>query len=365
MAYLTGSEALLANHYRTRGKYSPIGLDFGSGRIKMLQLKQKRGKIISHQLCHFPSPPGVMDNSDSYKDALLVKNLKKSLNDNNWQGKRACLTLDNKACYLRLITLPAMNKRELKQAVHWEASNCFPLDPDDAVISYMSLDNNTRGKPEASSRYLLAAALKETANRYTDLALQSGLYPLSLETPATALLRSIASRFNLENTCSENFHFYIDLGYSSTLLLLIRNGGYCFHRTLQQGVKNISKNIAAKTGSDYKTALRLVFEKGLYHEKSLAAEIKYLTRSINDSLAYWSDLNGTAPIAPATLTVSGGGSLIAGLSSFLQQSFGIKPGRAVSFQNFFYGPAKKDLKAQEQAALFSVAHGLTLRGWLK
>ncbi len=365
MAYLTGSETLLADHHRTRGKYSPIGLDFGSGRIKMLQLKQKRGKITSHQLCHFPSPPGIMANSDNLKDALVVKNLKKALNDHNWQGKKACLTIDSKVCYLRLITLPVMNKRELKQAVHWEACNCFPVDPDKAVISYMSLDSNTKSKPEATSRYLIAAALKETANRYTDLALQAGLNPLSLEAPSTAFLRSIASRFNLGNNCSEDFHFYIDLGYSSTLLLLIRNGGYCFHRTLQQGIKNISKNIAAKTGSDYKTALRLVFEKGLYHEKNLAAEMENLTRSINDSLAYWSDLNGTTPIAPATLTVSGGGSLIAGLFSHLQQKFGIKPTCDAPFQNFFYGPAKKELKTQKQAALFSVAHGLALRGWLK
>lgn len=365
MASFTGSESLHKLNYHTRGKYSPIGLDFGSGRIKMLQLKQQYGIISPHQLYHFPSPPSLAGADDSSSTALLAGALKKVLNNHNWRGNKAYLTLNSKDCYLRLMTLPAMSKRELKQALYWEASNSFPFDLSEAVISYMSLDQTAKKKKGAPGRYLLAATLKETANRYTDLALQAGLTPLSLETPSTALLRYIASRFNSEISCTKSYHLYIDLGYSSTRLLLTKNGGYCFHRNLQQGIKSICKSILEKTGSDYKTALRLLFEKAFKHEKSLAAEMENLIRSINDSLAYWSFLNGAAPITPATLTVGGGGSLIVGLTSFLQQNLNIQPARDLTFQDLDCRLLKKQLKTPEQTALFPVAHGLALRGWLK
>ncbi len=365
MSLIAGFERQYKENYRTRGRYSPIGLDFGSGRIKILQLKQRSGQISPHQLAHFPSIPGAMTDLDNHREKMMVNNLKKVLNSNNWQGKGACLTLDSKACYLRLIKLPVMNNRELKQAVHWEAGNCFPFGPGEAIISYMNLDHKVAGRPGDFNRYLVAAVLKETANRYTDLTLKAGLNSLSLETPSTALLRSLAGRYDSENDHPKNYHLYIDLGYSSTLLLLCKNGGYCFHRSLPQGIKSIYKSIAVKTGSDHKTALQIVFNKNLDYGKSIATEIEYLIRGINESLAYWSDINQTAPITPSTLTVGGGGSFIAGLALFLQKSFTIKPVLDSPFQGLSNGSSKKELMAREQAALFSVAHGLALRGWLK
>ncbi len=351
---------------RTRGKYSPIGIDFGSGRIKMLQLSKRRGRLLTHAGSHLATPRDAVKNGEIVKPELLLTRLVQALQGTRWRGRKACLAMDSRACYLRLLTLPPLKGRELKQAVLWEARKHLPFDPDQAVISFMPLDDyQAQNRPR--HRYLLAAVLKETANRYTDLALKAGLKPLSLETPATAWLRLISSRPPVSNHEAQECRLHIDCGFSSTMLLLTLNGRYRYHRLLQLGIKNFC--LAANPGREknLQAALGIVYERSDLSTRGLSGEAEKLSRGIGESLAYWYDLNREASCRPLSLELSGGGFLIPGLAAFLQQKLRLKTFFSDPLTAPGLCPAGEGGGRPEssQEALFPPARGLALRGWLK
>lgn len=274
--------------------------------------------------------------------------------------------MDSRACYTRVLTLPPLKNRELKKALLWEAEKNLPFRIEDAVISSMSLDTEpTRGRPAYS--YLLAAVLKETADRYAGLAQKAGFNPVSLEIPLTAWLRSLSACPANEKPGAKDYRLFIDCGYSSTLLLLTAGRSYCFHRILRHGIKNFCRIAGPGTEAGMGAALRLVFNRGNLSEKNLLDEAARLARGISASLAYWSDLSMEGPLSPVSLELSGGGMLIPGLPSYLQQELGLK----ARFYDFY-----RDLNYNQKGSgpgpvfehrdvLYSAAHGLVLRGWLK
>lgn len=363
---MTIINASAASHRRTRGKYSPIGIDLGSGRVKMLQLKQQRGRCFVHDQCHFPTPLKAAQGKHVIEPQQLLEQLRQAKHKHQWRGNRACLSMDNRTCYTRTVSLPPLKTRDLKAAVLWEAGNLFSFEIEEAVVSWMWIGTESnRGR--RIDRYLIAAARKETADFYTGLVQKAGFNPVSLEMPLTALLRSINFRQPLSNTETGKHALFIDCGCNSTLLMLASVGRYCFHRVLNLGAGHFYRAIASDRKGDLKAALRLVYSRGTLAEKGLLAEASRLARGISETLAYWSDLSQNEPVNPAVLDVSGGGILIPGLTAYLHQELGLKSRLYNPVHDL--APARNEQltgsKNGYQDTIFSAAHGLALRGWLK
>ncbi len=328
----------------------------------MLQLKNRRGQLRTQARSHFPTPREAFTNGHISKADLLIKPLQQAARVKQWRGRKVCLSMDSRACYMRMLTLPPLKKGELKQAIFWEARKHLPFNPEDAVISYMPVDPG----PDGVQKYLLAATLKETANQYTSLALQAGFKPLSLEPPATAWLRSIAGHPLLEESKAADCRLYLDCGYSATTLLMTVNGSYGYHRFLHPGIYHFCRAAGTEGKSDLSEALRLVYDRRGLSEKGLLAEAEKLLHGVVESLAYWSDLNREASLKPAAMALSGGGLLIPGLASYLQQNLDL----ALSFFDPFRANGaqpleKKSGRRGELTPLFATAHGLAIRGWLR
>lgn len=274
--------------------------------------------------------------------------------------------MDSRACYMRMLTLPPLKKRELKQALFWEARKHLPFNPEDAVISYLPVDTKPNLEGQAQ-RYLLAATLKETANLYTGLALQAGFKPVSLEPPATAWLRFISGRPPLTDMKAAACRLHIDCGYSTTTLLLTVNGRYSYHRFLHLGIYHFCRAASPGKISDLNEALRIVYDRRSLPEKGLLAEAEKLARGIGESLAYWSDLNRDIQLKPGTMELSGGGLLIPGLVSYLQHNLGLKPHFFDPFRANGTHPGEQipGHRGDRLDLLFATAHGLALRGWLR
>ncbi len=334
----------------------------------MLQLKAKRGQILVQEKIHFATPGQYFTTSRLSQPSLLLEQLERALAGGNWHGRRACLAMDSRACYMRTVNLPQLKKRELKQAMLWEAKKHLPFNADEAVVSFMPI-GAASGKIPATVKYLLAAAPKETADLYTSLASKAGLVPLSLETPPTAWLRSIARLPGHGNSGIHQHRLIIDCGYNSTLLLLTLNHRYCFHRVIHPGIKQFIQAARAGRSGGLKESLRLIYTQGSLAEKGLLPEAVKMVRSIKDSLGYWAELgkhDQQGPINPVALLLSGGGALIPGLALYLHQELGLKtmllnPFTAVSGSSNEDADSRKNL----EDILFSTAHGLALRGWLK
>ena len=347
-----------------RGRYSTIGIDLGTSLVKMLQLKQIRGKIYLYQKCLFSTPEGALENGKITNSSSLLEQLQQAKQKFRWHGNRVSLCLDNRAFYMHTVVMPLLKSGELERAMHWEAKKHFPLALDEAVISYQyTADKTHKGNP--AREYLLAAVAKRTADQYTELAVRAGFNPISLETVTPVLLRSTFHSVNTNSTDHSNYRLIVDLGNKCSNLLLVDNKGYCYHRSLNMGIVNFCEAVhSVKAGSPV-AALKRTFSTGSLTEKGLHNIAGKLARSINESLEYWSGHNSKHELDLNTIEVSGGGIFIPGLASFLQNELGLKLKLYNPFRLFNSSRDEQNVSGDYRGVLFSLAHGLALRGWLR
>ena len=72
------------------GGYSDIGLDMGSNRIKLVQLKQVRGRVFLHCCAACPTPEGAIKAGDQ-RSGSACRSVARVRRDQPWRRNRVNL----------------------------------------------------------------------------------------------------------------------------------------------------------------------------------------------------------------------------------------------------------------------------------
>lgn len=352
--------------FNTSGTYSPIGIDIGSARVKILQLVNRKGQIRVNQKCHFPVPRGSFHDGRIDDSSLLREKLKMAKKNLDWHGKQAFISLENRAAFMTTVNLPSLSEGELDQALQLEAENRFPLAGSKAVFSYIPT-----GRPSdngsISRQYLLATTGRETADSYCHLALRAGFYPLALETAPLALHRSAIQASISEPQGSANLQFSINIGFSSTVFLASSGPFYLFHRIINRGIASFLQTTAEPCPEKKSIELKHLFTPGSLADKKLLEPAARLARALEETITYYFENYASAAAQkPDAITLSGGGIFIPGLGKYLQNSLECKLSLHNPLQALEIMDGDKNSNNHNyEGLLFAVAHGLALRGWLK
>lgn len=360
-----GHQKLSDRKLKYKSSISPIGIDIGSARIKIVQLQQRAGSLSPITCNSSPTPAGTISGgriSDPEKLSYKLGQLKQKLTLKN---NLVNLCLGPEAHYLRLIELPPLSKKDLQKTLPWELEKHFPLKAVNAVYDCCPLDAN-RSNDNGKSSYLLAAAHADTANNLTGVAEKAGFKPISLEVSPLSLLRVEALSQN--GSLSKNGHSnkaLLDIGYRSSTLLLTVNGTLKYYRHLRIGIFDFLKEISLVNDVNLAEAQRVTFQTRTLTTSSANKCGELLIEQINSSIGYYLDQSGSGGKEPSSLAVSGGGAAIPGLISYLQSKLLV----TVELQHL---PPLSGFRAgtitsasQVNPALYATALGLALRGWLR
>ena len=245
-----------------------------------------------------------------------------------------------------------------------EAEKHFPLNLQEAVIAY-TLINHSTGNGESVREYQLIAVSKKTSDSMVMLAVEAGFNPVSLEIAPLATLRSINHNEMPHAMDHDTVRINIDCGSECTGLLITRGGDYRFHRNLNIGIKHFLEVIVTVGNTNRSEVHRRLYLKGSLAEKGLLDITNKLISRITQTFDYWFEQEGlTESDLPAVVEICGGGAFIPGLAAHLQKELHMKP--------FLYNPLRRlnvsleqqNTTSSQEGALFTVAHGLALLGWL-
>jgi len=344
---------------------SPIGIDIGSARIKIVQLQQRAG-ILSPITCNSsPTPAETISGgriSDPEKLSYKLGQLKQRL---DLKDNRVNLCLGPEAHYLRIIALPALSKKDLQKTLPWELEKHFPLKSANAVYDCCPL-NLSEAASNGNISYIFTAAETEIANKLTGVAEKAGFKPLSLEVSPLSLLRLEA--LNQNGSLSKNdlsSKALLDLGYRSSTLLLTGSGELTYCRHLRVGIFDFLKEVSFVNDINLAEAQRLIFQGQDINTGPPNKSAELLLEQINSSIGHYLDQSGSGGIEPNSLIVSGGGAAIPGLISYLQSKLSV----TVELQQLppltVFRSGTIASAAQVNPALYATAFGLALRGWLR
>jgi len=242
-----------------------LGVDFGSSSIKVVELANTGGrpKLVTYGFTEKNpaniSESGLIENIDEAA-AVLLEICKKA----KVSSKKAITALPNYAVFTSVLTLPDMPKKELAQAIAWEAKKIIPASLEEVVLDWKIIEEvgelseaeqkksqetlsdvqknlnlkRIYSKAKKNVRILLTGAGKNVIKRYIDIFAKAGMGLLSLETESFALARSLVGN-------DKSIIMVIDMGATTSSIAVIEKGVPVITRSLKSGGNLITKAISA------------------------------------------------------------------------------------------------------------------------
>jgi type IV pilus assembly protein PilM len=335
------------------------GVDIGSSAVKVCQL-QKTGK--GYKLIALGSaalPPGsvedgVLQEPDEVGQVIasLFKNLK-------IKNSKVGISISGYSVIVKKINLEVMEEEELFEYISSEAEQYIPFDIDEVYLDFQDL--HTAGEEGERTDIMLVAAKKEVVDDYLDMLQEQKLQPVLVDIDG----------FALENIWEESLKemeqvALIDIGASKMNINIISDGASVLARDIVVGSDQLTEQIANTLGVEYEEAEKIklgltsVDENKEQVEEIFSQTCTQWVLEIKKAIDLYLANHPEKPLQ--RLIVSGGGSKVNGLKSFIHQETGIE---VISFNPFLKMTTNKkkidpdyiDAIAPEMA----IAAGLAIR----
>jgi type IV pilus assembly protein PilM len=225
-----------------------VGVDIGSGSIKVCLVKESRKGLGIVRLGYVPLGPQVIVDGQIMDSGAVVEALGRAFSQAKIRQKECALSVSGQSVIIRKITVPVMTQAELDEQIQWEAEQHIPFDIKDVQVDYQVL----RKRPEASQMdLLLVAAKKDRIEDYAQLARNAKLRPVVCDVDSF----TVQNLFEYSRGLPENQTVaLINVGASFSSLSIIANGVHVFPREIANGGNAITEEIQKQLGIPFEQA---------------------------------------------------------------------------------------------------------------
>lgn len=340
---------------------SIIGLDLGNTSFRALELDRKKDGIIVEKAGVYENSKLNFDSESKEDTDAYASALKDFFSESAFTTPFVSVGLDERHTYMRIIKLPQMNDKDLKNAVNFEAEQYIPLPLNEVSVSFQRLDVDYADKAKINVQ--IVAARKTIINKHIEILKKAKLVPRAVEPETLALGRALGD--TIENPAGS---IVLDLGFSRTIIIICyggfvrftRNipiGGDVITRALQQGLKldyNQAEEYKKTYGLDKTQADSKVYDVIKPHIDTIISEIQRAG-------IFFTKQQPNASIRRVILT--GGTAQMPGLLLYLASSMDYEVEAANPFKEIKFLPKvlQQDPKFMERGPIFSAALGLALK----
>lgn len=345
-------------------KQKPVfGLDIGQTTVKVVQLK-KAGRDIGVAAYGYAAFDGSATNKgeivkpDAVAKALsplLEKQLIGDLTTN-----RTAVSIPVAHTFTRILTLPKMTDRDLRQAVELEAEQYIPVPLEELYLEYEVINSFTdKESGEKKNEVTVVGTPKKIVDSYLKLIAQLGLETDRIEPSLFSIMRS--AQFSRPTNKPK---VVIDFGAKSSDLAIYDTKNIRVISTIDTGGDHITEQLVNKLGLTSKQAFSLKARHGIakspYQQKVAQALLPILTElseEVQKMIRYYQDRQDIETDIDGIMLV-GGGANMPGLTSFLKQLTGLEVMLCDPWENLKLGHMQPPHKLE--VTLYNTAIGLAL-----
>ncbi len=394
---------------------SYLGVDIGSAGIKVVELKNENGRprLVTYGFAE--EPVDIVHNTSQRMQDKIVTLLTKICQEAKTTSKKTIAALPSFSVFSSIISLPPMNKKELAQAIYWQAKKFVPLPLEEMTLDWKLLasdvaaigkqDKNPKtsssppagikpdqqghkdisqshlgqtGVPSPSSpdvssisekhsenskrdsakdlKVLIAAAPKKLVIRYVNVFKEAGLELLSLETENFALERSLVGGDKAPV-------MIVDIGAITSDISIVENGIPLLSRSVDSGGEAITRAIINSMQVDKKRAEQFKRDIGFLPGRgNLPKVIESAIGPIINEIKYCFDLYASHQSSQGIekIVLTGGCAFLPNITEYLSKLLNIKVFIGDPWARVIY-PVELKSVLDELAPRFSVAVGLAMR----
>ena len=293
-----------------------VGLDIGSSGIKLVQLKENRGRYVLQKFGFKPLEPEVIVDGTVMDEGRVVSAIKELFDEMKVKVKQVAVSISGHAVIIKKISLPPMPDDELEGQVKLAAEQYIPFDINEVNIDFHVLppaESDASGEGEMS--VILVAAKKDKINELTELVKGAGLIPMVMDVDAFAIENMHAINYP---TSQDETTALVNVGASVMNINIISKGTSLFTRDIPIGGNRYTESIQRELGLSYEDAEALK-KGGKTSGNNQAAAAQSVIESVNAEVA--SEIARTIDYFKSTVTegdvqqvlLCGGGAQVAGL----------------------------------------------------
>jgi Tfp pilus assembly PilM family ATPase len=127
-------------------KKSYIGIDLGTSAIKMVELQKKNNRAVLLTYGYVEQSTDIIRASSEEMETKIVDVIRDTYSKSRMSSRRVIAALPSFSVFNSIITLPAMNKKDLAQAIKWEAKKFIPLPIDEMTLDWKIIPEKVEPK---------------------------------------------------------------------------------------------------------------------------------------------------------------------------------------------------------------------------
>ena len=235
-----------------------IGVEIGTSAIKVVVLKAGSPPILQHAVTT-PTPIGSMRDGLVVEPQAVATELKNLLAQHRITTRQAVTAVPNQSAVTRNIMVPRMERKELQEAIKWEAERYIPYPIDEVALDFDLLDDPANIPEDGQMEVVIAAAPSEAVARVIEVLQLAGLEPVVIDLKSFAVLRALRGNLLGEHltkstltgtnyTEAGEVALVLEIGASSSVISLVRG-----ERVL------MARNIGV-AADDFTTAIQKAFD---------------------------------------------------------------------------------------------------------
>jgi type IV pilus assembly protein PilM len=333
-----------------------FGFDLGHGSIKIVQLDYagKKPRLQAYGTTSFDPKAikeGVVIDSDIISRAansLLSDHMAGSVNTH-----RIAASLPVLHSFSKIINLPLMDDKDVREAVRTEAGQYIPIPINDLYLDYQLVEKNSD-----SQDFLIAAASKKVVDSYIELFNRLGLELVCLEPSILSVTRVVqhSQKYDLPT-------LVIDCGSITTDLIIYNKSSVRVTGTIKFGGEELTKSIMTKMNLSYEEAAKMKRTYGVDPgEKqpdmvsALAQNLQFLASEIKKISRYYEERDKNKGVKIDQVVILGGGANLPGLATYMTSELRIPTKLADIWQNIDITNTRKPDTAE--TSMYATAAGL-------
>ncbi len=337
------------------GGKSTIGLDIGSGYLKIVQLKDTKGGYELELFDMLPLPPELIVDGSIIDSLRVVDSLKELARKAKVKSKDVVISMaGHSSVIIKRVALPDMSEEELYESIKFEAEQYIPFDIEDVNLDFQIL-----GPKEEPGQMdvILVAVKRDIINEYLSVVKESGFNCQIVDVNSFALENIYEVNYEIES--GKNIAL-VNIGASTINMNILKGGMSAFTRDSAVGSNLHTEVLQREFNLTYDVAERLkrgetvenISPQDAFSVMELASE--EIIGEVNRSLEYFhEDIN--------EVVLSGGCALVKDFPKLLAEKIGVETKIMQPFKNIKI-PKKFDMTyIEEVAPILAVATGLALR----
>ncbi len=337
-----------------------FGLDIGTHSIKVVQLKQENKRFILQAFGKANTPANALSSDAPLDQGALAAAIKNLIKDAKITTPNVATAFAESAIFTRVIEVPAMNDKELANAIQWEAEQYIPLPLKDVKLSWQVLTRpDAKDQNKRMSVFLVAAPIT-LIDRYMGVLKEAKLTPIAFETETIAVKRCLVDGRDPGPTT-----LLISIGASTTDLSIISHGVISFTRSIATGGVALARAIAQDLGFEMGQAEEYKKNYGLVEDQlegkimqAIKPVFDIITSEIERAILFYQTRHSMDPVKRVVLV--GGTANLPGMVVYLATTIGLEVQIGSAWQNVEV-PAHLQQQVQEDETSYAVAVGLAMK----